>query len=217
MAETYISARKRLEVLPQIFTGSDLTVRFQWPSPIASSYLAQWRKAGLVKSLGGRSDIHMNLVVNREPNLDLALARLYPRAIRIGIDVLRECGWTTQIPSSVDVAIPREYVKHGIDGYILSTRSEKWYASIAPGLERAPGGLDALKPAWAFADMMDRASDRRVRDSWLPDPEDLDMEGIMESKDLTAAMTAFGLSAASYETFYEEWFEAHYERARPKS
>jgi hypothetical protein len=62
----YTSAISRLGTLPEVFTGSNVTVLMGWKSGICSSYLAQWRKAGLIKSLGGRSDVHMNLVRNRQ-------------------------------------------------------------------------------------------------------------------------------------------------------
>lgn len=46
---------------------------FGWSSRTASTYLANWRRAGLVPSLGGRSDVHMNLVRNPIANPEGAL------------------------------------------------------------------------------------------------------------------------------------------------
>jgi hypothetical protein len=49
---TTTSAIERLQGLPQIFRGADLTVRFAWSSKTASQYLYLWKKRGLVSSLG---------------------------------------------------------------------------------------------------------------------------------------------------------------------
>lgn len=189
----YTSAIHRLAGLPEVFTGGDLTVLFGWKSGICSSYLAQWRKAGLIQSLGGRSDVHMNVVRNRQLNPELALRRAYPQAVKLGVDVLREAGWTTQIPSTVEVAVPRGSAMHALEGFALSTRTARWYQRIAPGLERAQQGLDRLRPAWALADMLARAQDARVRHVWLLDPEDLDIEAARADKQMPSALQAMGL------------------------
>lgn len=208
MAEVYISAVQRLLDLPEVFTGSDLTVKFQWTSATASTYLAKWRRAGLVRSLGGRSDVHMNLVRNRELNPEVALRRAYPRAIKVGVDVLRQAGWTTQIPSAVDVAIPQSSVPHVVDGFVLSRRPERWYALVMPGVDKVNRGIDQLRPAWALVDMMARAGDRRVAGAWLIDPEDLDVDSAFSDKEMKNALLRWGLGAmnpAAYEALFETW------------
>lgn len=215
MGEVYISAVHRLLDLPEVFTGSDLTVKFQWTSAIASTYLAKWRRAGLVRSLGGRSDVHMNLVRNRELSPDVALRRAYPRAIKVGVDVLRQAGWTTQIPSAVDVAIPRSSAPHMLDGFVLSQRPERWYASVMPGVDKVVRGIDQLRPAWALADMMARARDGRVVAAWLLDPEDLDMDSAFSDKEMKQALAVWGLEVANaeaYENFFEAWSAARRSR-----
>ena len=208
MSEVYVSAVQRLLDLPEVFTGGDLTVKFQWKSATASTYLALWRRAGLVRSLGGRSDVHMNLVRNRAVSTEVALRRVYPRAIKVGVDVLRQAGWTTQFPASVEMALPQSSVPHAVDGFVLSRRAERWYAAVAPGVERVTSGIDQLKPAWALADMLARTRDGRVRGAWLIDPEDLDMESAFADKELPKALAQWGLGvmdATGYEGFYEGW------------
>jgi hypothetical protein len=195
----YTSAVQRLAGLPEVFTGGELAVLFGWKSGICSSYLAQWRKAGLIQSLGGRSDVHMNLVRNRQLNPALALRRAYPQAVKLGVDVLREAGWTTQIPSTVEVAVPTGSSMHALAGFALSTRTAKWYQRIAPGMERVQHGLDSLRPAWALADMMARAQDARVRHAWLLDPEDLDMEAARADKQMPSALKALDLEMSCLE------------------
>lgn len=196
---TYTSAIQRLAGLPEVFTGGDLTVLFGWSSGICSSYLAQWRKAGLVQSLGGRSDVHMNLVRNRQASSELALRRAYPQAVKLGVDVLREAGWTTQIPQTVELAVPTGSAMYSLDGFVLSTRTAKWYQRISPGIERAQQGLDRLRPAWALADMLARAQDARVRHAWILDPEDLDLAAVRADKQMEPALRALGLDSSSLE------------------
>jgi hypothetical protein len=195
----YTSAVQRLAGLPEVFTGGELAVLFGWKSGICSSYLAQWRKAGLIQSLGGRSDVHMNLVRNRQLDPALALRRAYPQAVKLGVDVLREAGWTTQIPSTIEVAIPVGSSAYSLDGFALSTRTAKWYQRIAPGMERVQHGLDRLRPAWALADMLARAQDARVRHAWLLDPEDLDLEAARADNQMPSALKAHDLEMSCLE------------------
>lgn len=206
----YTSAFDRLVSLPEIFTGGELTVLFGWKSGIASTYLANWRKAGLVQSLGGRSDVHMNLVRNRQVNPELAVRRTYPQAVKVGVDILREAGWTTQIPRVIELAVPLSSTVYALEGFEISTRTPKWFARVAPGMERVPQGVDRLRPAWALADMVARAQDARVRGAWLLDPEDLDWEAVHGAADTAQALVAFGLDAgcladAGYAKLYDAW------------
>jgi len=212
MAErTYTSAIARLRLLPEIFTGSDMTVLFGWKSAIASSYLAQWRKAGLVKSLGGRSDVHMNLVRNPQADPEHALRRAFPTAVKVGVDRLRAAGWTTQIAARPEVAIPSSSSRYSVEGCDLVTRPAQWFQTVKPGTVQAPEGLDSLRPAWALADMLSRAQDKRVRTAWLPDPDDIDLPapGTPAHQDLQAAWRAFGLmleamTRSGYAKAYDE-------------
>jgi hypothetical protein len=191
----YTSALKRLALVPEVFTGGDLTVLFGWKSAICSNYLAHWRKAGLVKSLGGRSDVHMNLLRNRHINPEAALRRAFPQAIKVGVDVLREAGWTTQIAHTTEVAVPSGSSLYDVEGFALTTRTAKWFNSVAPGTHRVAQGIDRLQPAWALADMLARAQDARVRNAWLLDPEDLDLHSVRNDKNIALALQAFGLQA----------------------
>lgn len=209
---TYTSAIERLRAVPEVFTGSELTVLFGWKSTIASSYLANWRRAGLIKSLGGRADVHMNLVRNPQINPERALRRAFPIAIKVGVDRLRAAGWTTQIAARPEVAIAPDSTRFAVEGFDLTTRSTKWFQTVRPGIDQAPDGLDCLRPVWALADMISRAQDKRVRHAWLPDPEDLDLPSTLDQaaqKDMHAAQLAFGLTTdnltrAGYAKTYDE-------------
>jgi len=212
--KTYTSAVTRLQGVPEIFTGGDLTMLFGWTSQVASTYLANWKRAGLVKSLGGRSDVHMNLVANRQANPEMALIRAYPMAVKVGADVLREAGWTTQIPSRAEVAVPQPGPIYAVDGFELSGRSQKWFSSVRPGMVIASGSLARLRPAWALADMVARALDGRVRKAWLLAPDDLDLAAAGLDPERAAASQAFGLnegalSAAGYGQIHDRWAQRH--------
>ncbi len=205
----YTSASKRLEALPEIFSGSDLTLLSGWTSAIASTYLANWRKAGLVRSLGGRADMHLNLVRNRQANLEAALQRVFPLAIKTGADVLREAGWTTQILALPEVAVPASGPLYAVEGFALTRRADAWFGKVANGATRVEGSLARLQPAWALADMISRARDRRVRDAWLLAPDDLDLEQARDDPALPTALAAFRLSEqclcdAAYALLYDE-------------
>lgn len=209
-ARTYTSSIARLRAVPEIFTGGDLTVLFGWKSGICSSYLAAWRKAGLIASLGGRADVHLNLLRNPQVSTAAALRRVFPRAIKVGVDILREEGWTTQIPSVIDIALPGGSAHYALTGFSLTTRTEKWFQLVAPGVNLVPQAIDALMPAWALADMIARAQDARVRDAWLLAPDDLDLDAARQDKKLPAALRAFSLDAqcverAGYVALYDKF------------
>ena len=214
--KSYTSAVDRLLAIPEVFTGADLTILFGWRSTMASSYLAHWRRAGLIKSLGGRSDVHMNLVRNRNTSPEGALRRVYPCAVKVGVDVVRQAGWTTQIPTTCEVAIPFGSTLHELEGFTLTLRRQKWFDSLAKNhaLDVSTDGIDCLKPAWALVDMIVRARDRRVRGAWLLDPDDLDLQTVLLDKQLPKALLSFGLDPGLLQgSGYEDIYEAFTKRS----
>jgi hypothetical protein len=118
---------------------------------------------------------------------------VFPNSVKVGVDVLREAGWTTQIPSTIEVAVPTASSLYDLPGFTLSTRTAKWFQRVAPGTDKVQQGIDRLQPAWALADMLARAQDARVRNAWLLDPEDLDLESARRDKKMGPALQAFGL------------------------
>ena len=208
-ARKYTSAIDRLRQLPAIFVGTDLTLRFGWSPAAASVYLSQWRKSQLVRSLGGHSDVHMNLVVQPQPNPEEALRLVRPRALMIGANVLREAGWTTQIVSAPEVVVPAGTPMFTLDDFVLTSRPKAWFDLVEPGIVRASHRLSRLAPAWCLADMVHRARDRRVKGAWLLAPDDIDLDVAREAPDMPAAMGAFGLDVAvlqddRYGALYDE-------------
>jgi len=198
MTTNYTSSLQRLRELPATFSGRDLTVKFQWSSATASQYLANWRRAQLVRALGGHSDVYMNLVVAPQADLEQALRRALPEAVRIGADVIRQAGWTTQILQLPDIAVLSSSPRYKLIDFSLQTRSPKWFELVRPGLTHPHGGIRRLAPAWALADMLDRFLDRRVKGAWLVAPDDLEFDEIAEDLDAPAALAAFGLAPDSF-------------------
>jgi hypothetical protein len=198
MPTTYQSSLQRLRELPATFSGRDLTVKFQWSSATASQYLANWRRAQLVRALGGHSDIYMNLVVAPQADLEQALRRALPEAVLIGADVIRQAGWTTQILQVPDIAILHSSPRYKLIDFNQQTRSAKWFKRVRPGLIDPHGGVRRLAPAWALADMLNRFLDRRVKGAWLVAPDDLEWDDIAAAPDAATALAAFGLAADSF-------------------
>ena len=216
-AKAYTSAQERLMGLSAIFTGSDLTVRFGWTSTSASQYLSQWRKRGLVQSLGGVSDVHFNLLQCSTPNLEAGLRRAIPKAVKGGVDVLREAGWTTQVLRHLEAIVPSNGPVYSLNGVSLQTRKPQWFELTESGTIPVDPqeGLRRLHPAWALADMIHRARDRRVGDAWLLDPDDIDLEAAREDKRMGKALLQFRLqpsviSDEGYAALYDDWRERTY-------
>ncbi len=152
-----ISAIERLQGLPPLFRGADLTVRFQWTSKTASQYLYLWKKRKLVEELGGHSYVFANLLVGRQPDWHRALLLAMPSALLIGIDALRYAGWTTQIPHRPVIAVNSRQPVFSSNRFEIVQRDPKWFASVADGVMRDNmDGLPRLAPAWALAELLSR-------------------------------------------------------------
>lgn len=187
-----ISALQRLQSLPGVFRGADLTVRFQWTSKTASQYLYLWRKRGLVADLGGHSDVFANLVTGRDADWDKALLMAMPSAVVIGLDSLRREGWITQIPSTPAVAVNTGDRIFKTARFEVIPRSPTWFASIQPAcVSHEAGALNWLPPAWALADLL-RENPWGQFGLW-PDDVDWSMATAKDEADWEAACRAFGL------------------------
>lgn len=153
-----ISAIERLRSLPAIFQGADLTVRFQWTSKTASHYLYLWKSRGLVAALGGHSDVFANLLLSAQPDWGKALQTAMPSALIVGVEALRQAGWSTQTPQRPTVAVDAGQSVFSSERFDISPRDRKWFEAVRPGIVGdGAQGLPCLSPAWALADML-RAS-----------------------------------------------------------
>ncbi|WP_010105491.1 hypothetical protein [Verminephrobacter aporrectodeae] len=186
------SAIVRLQSLPPVFRGSDLTVRFQWTSKAASQYIYLWKRRGLVRGLGGHSDVYANLLTNPTPDWGKAVMAAMPSAVTIGIEALRQAGWTTQVPHRPTVVVNAKQGVFSVEPFEIVARGPKWFQSAGNGIqgERAVG-LPTLRPAWALADML-RTEGWGQCGLW---PDDIEWDQAVDSDeaDWLAACAAFGL------------------------
>lgn len=206
MTAAYVSAFERLSQLPAIFKGSDVTMLFDWSGPTAASYIAQWSKKGMIKPLGGRAGIYFNLVVQRDFDLEAGLRRAIPMATKMGVDALREAGWTTQVIARAEVAVPDDGPAYSIDGFDLQPRSSRWYEMTSGGVGDDRLGLRRLKPEWALADMIYRGKDHRFTTAWMIAPDDVDLDAAQEAPEMEQALKAFDLDWSDVE--YEGYGQA---------
>lgn len=150
---TYTSAFDRLRSLPEIFSGRDLTVRFQWTSKTASQYLYLWKKRGLVEGLGGLSDVYVNRTQGLNADWEAALRRAMPSAVIAGTEALRRAGWSTQIPSRPEAVVREDRPHYTLDRFEILLRPKRWFDHMAPGIDRSDA-TPVLKPGWALADLI---------------------------------------------------------------
>jgi len=193
------SAIARLQSLPPLFRGSDLTIRFQWTSKTASQYLYLWKQRGLVQGLGGHSDVYANLLTNPAPDWGKATMIAMPTAVTIGIEALRQAGWTTQVPRRPVVAVNARQGVFSIEPFEIAPCEPKWFESVGAGVagDRA-AGLPALRPAWALAHML-RTEGWGQCGLW-PDDIEWDQIGDRDEADWQAACAAFGLPGSSLQS-----------------
>ncbi len=188
---TYVSAIARLQSLPEVFRGADITVRFGWQSKQASQYLWAWKQRGLIEPFGGHSDIFANLLVDADPRWETALEMCMPSGTLIGPEVLRRAMWATQIPNVPDVAIRQDQPSYSTTKFQLHKRGVRWYKAVQPGIEQPASGLQTLRPSWAIVEML------RTHKRWdgAPlHPDDIDWDAVNEDdpgrRDLAAACRA---------------------------
>jgi hypothetical protein len=190
----HTSAIARLQSLPPVFRGSDLTVRFQWTSKAASQYLYLWKRRGLVQSLGGKSDVYANLLTTPAPDWEKGLLMAMPSAVTIGVEALRQAGWTTQVPNRPAVAVNSQQSVFAVEPFEVTPRDPRWFNAARSGIQGGQPGLPALRPAWALADMLHTQGWGKCG-LW---PDDINPEQISakDKKDWQTACAAFGLPGA---------------------
>jgi hypothetical protein len=174
-----VSAIDRLRNVPDVFTLSRLASVSGVDRKHATVLLARWTEAGFARPAGPRSGVYYNLLARREITAEMkgtACEILYPSAVLTGESVLRNAGWTTQIPANINVAVlsRRTYAK--LDGFEITGRPKAWFVRVHPSIiapreaEFSTYGLRTLPPALALADLYAREG------AWRPDEDDLDIE-----------------------------------------
>ena len=150
-----VSALQRLQSLPDIFRGADLTVRFGWTSKTASQYLYLWKQRKLVGELGGHSDIFTNLVTCRSPDWETVLPLAMPSSVIIGLEALRREGWITHIPTRPTVAVNTSEKVFKTDCFEVVKKPQLWFDQTrAARKNHDKRVLTWLPAAWALADLL---------------------------------------------------------------
>lgn len=183
---TYISGYERLADLPPVFSLNTLVRATGMNRATAKVALTRWAGKKLVESAGPRAGIYFNRVVDRAGHTAHAVNALvmkYPSATLCGASVLHGAGWTTQIPSTLHVAIEARSSYAKIGGVTLFPRPVAWFRFMQNQRAWADSGgnqveaetnsyaLRALAPAWALADLYADQSGG----AWQPDEDDLDL------------------------------------------
>lgn len=168
---TYVSTRERLKDLPEVFTLNTAAAMIGVDTVVASTYIARWKKQGLVSSLGQRTGVHFNLGRNPEAaelmRLD-AIAYVYPGSMIGGVSALHRAGWTTQIPREMDLMVPFRRSYPAIEDVQIHGRPLSW-VKAARAWRDSTTPLPLLAPAFALADCVGNSI-------WCPDPDDLEWD-----------------------------------------
>ena len=158
--QIYTSARARLLRLAEFgptFQGAHAMQLFGWRPKTAAHYLWLWSKQGLVKPLGGKSDLFFNLAADpaAENRIEAAIRRVMPGAVVGPLNVLNESALTTQRPGTLQLLVRREDRRYSIAAAQVESRPPSWWVAIdlAKGID--PGSeesLARLRPGAALAD-----------------------------------------------------------------
>lgn len=174
----YTSARDRLMKLADFgpfFEGRHAMQVFDWSPKTAAHYLWLWAQQGLVRPLGGKSDVFFNLVADRaaESRIEAAIRRVMPGAVVGPLNVLNESGLTTQRPGTLQLLVRPDERQLTIVAAQVESRPPTWWSAIdlANGVE--PGTEESLARLTQGAAIADSALSPGG-----PDPDDIDFEAV---------------------------------------
>jgi len=174
------SSRDWLLLLPEVFSVAELALVMGCPRSEASQYLWRWRAKALVRGLGGKSGIFVNLVRNPGAASDArvwerALLKAMPSAMIGGYEVLAESGLTTQVTHQRYVIVSNIDGAYEIDGAEVHRRPVPWLNRLVREgavIAEAPGEIvPRLRPGAALADLARHGPT-------VPDPDDIDLEAV---------------------------------------
>lgn len=155
------AAVERLRLLPDVFNATAALLVTGIPKEQFNQYMWRWQKAGLVQSIGARSDVWINLLATPEPSKETwlkAVRMALPDAIVAGHGVLQRHGLSTQMANRIDMIRPTESAKIEIDGLVrvvLHERPKMWIKTLRRmGAVNEEGGLPELDPGAALVDLL---------------------------------------------------------------
>ena len=129
----YTSGYDRLARLPSVFSLATASRMLDMSRQQTLAYLGRWRARQWLEPAGPRAGIYFNLIANAQAadvHRTDALLMLYPSAVLIGESVLHAAGWTTQIPSTLQVAVEKTSARRSykqLDGFTLHPRPLSWF------------------------------------------------------------------------------------------
>lgn len=179
------NAFKRLQSLPPVINARTLELHFGWKPGQAALYLNRWRKGGYVEPLGPQVGIYFNKVIDpnaRSNHRLLAVSQAFPSAVVSGASSIHREGLTTQIPRDLTLAVLRRGSYPQVNEVKLLGRPKSWFAIVSPVLH-SEEPLSRVPAPVALADML------VYRDSWMPPPDDLYLDG-WDDADLATFKTA---------------------------
>ena len=178
------SAREWLLTMPEVFSVGELALVMGCPRTEASQYLWRWRDKTMVRGLGGKSGIFINLVQNPSAATDSArweraLLKAMPSSMIGGYEALAGSGLTTQVTHQRFVIVSNTDSAFEIDGAEVHRRPVPWMNRLVREgavIADAPGeAVPRLRPGAALADLA------RYGPS-TPDADDIDLESLEEDE-----------------------------------
>ncbi len=166
----YISTKDRLLRMAPWFHLNDF-VRVQGVEPTqARTMLRRMAQGHWIRPLGGRTGVYFNVAAypDAEDNhYREAVRSAVPSAIEIGIGPLRDAGWITQCPRTLEVASLHSRGAPRMERARAVHRPRSWYALMQAHLEPDSEGLPRLSAPAALADRW------VYQDGWAPEEGDL--------------------------------------------
>lgn len=165
------SAAQILMKLPGIFNASAALLSGDIKKEQLNQVMWRWKTAGLVKPIGDRADVWLNLVVDKElsrERWERAVKLALPSVIVAGHGVLMRSGVTTQLANGDYLINPARKPSSKIDDAVVHQRSPLWMKKLlrTEGAVDTSGILQQLDPGAALADLL------------LFDPDSIDVDDI---------------------------------------
>jgi hypothetical protein len=152
------AAIDRLRVLPDVFNATAALLVTNIPKEQFNQYMWRWQKAGLVRSIGARSDVWINLLATPKPSHETwlkAVRMALPDAIVAGHALLQRHGLSTQMANRVDMIRPAQSARAEIDGVVLHERPKMWVKTLRRlRAVNEEGPLPELDPGAALVDLL---------------------------------------------------------------
>lgn len=176
------SAIKTLTQLPDVFTATAAAQLGKIKDEQFKQVMWRWKVAGLVKPIGDRSNVYINLIVDKEvtrERWERAVQLAMPQSILAGHGVLMRAAVMTQMASLDYLIRPPRTASKPIDQATVQERPLAWMKKLkhTDGAIDSSGILPHLDPGVAIADLL-------LFDSGAIDPDDIEWHELSERSTL---------------------------------